>query len=132
MEKEITKNEYFEMYVDVEINRVYWVMKGQWKKMTDIPDFLEHHREGARLLRPGFTALTDMRTFGVPAPQIVEVVTKAAKIMENAGMGRQAQVINKKDMEIIRASRGVMKEIDMDLKMMQFGSYEEAVEWLDR
>ena len=132
MKREITKSEFFEMYVDNEINRVYWVMKGKWNKMTDVPDFVQHHKEGLRYLKPGFTALTDIRTFEVPAPPVIEVIVEMAKLMENAGMGRQAQIINKKDMEIIRASRSAMKEADMDLKMMQFGSYEEAVEWLDR
>jgi hypothetical protein len=132
MKKEITKSEYFEMYVDPEINRVYWVMKGKWNKMTDVPDFVQHHREGLRYLKPGFTALTDIRTFEIPAPQVLEVIIEMAKMMEDAGMGRQAQIINKKDLEIVRASRSAMKEADMDLKMMQFGSSEEAIEWLNR
>jgi hypothetical protein len=118
--------------VDEEINRVYWVMKGKWEKMIDIPDFMQHHRELARHLKPGFTALTDIRTFEIPAPAVIEAITEATKMMENAGMGRQAQIINKEDMDLVRASRGVMKEADMDMKMMQFGSFEEAVEWLNR
>ena len=132
MKKEIAKNEYYEMYVDEEINRVYWVMKGKWNKMTDLPDFVQHHREVARCLKPGFTALTDIRTFEVPDPKVLEVIIEMTKMMENAGMGRQAQIVNKKDMEIIRASRSAMKEADMDLKMMQFGTSEEAIEWLNR
>ena len=118
--------------MDEEINRVYWVMKGKWNKMTDIPNFVQHHREGARLLKPGFTALSDISTFELPAPKVLEVIIEMTKMMENAGMGRQAQIVNKKDLEGIRASRYVMKEVDMDLKMMQFGSFEEAIEWLNR
>ena len=132
MKREIAKNEYYEAYVDEEINRMYWVMKGKWNKMTEIPNYVEHNREVARHLKPGFTAVIDIRTFVVPEPNVLEVITESAKMMENAGMGRQAQIINRKDMEAIRAGRDVMKEVDMDLKMMQFGSYEEAIEWLNR
>jgi len=132
MKREIAKNEYYEAYVDQEINRMYWVMKGKWEKMTDIPDYVRHNREVADLLKPGFTAVIDIRTFEIPAPNVLQVITESVQMMEKAGMGRQAQVINKKDMEIIRKSRDVMKEADMDLKMMQFGSSEEAIEWLNR
>jgi len=132
MKREITKNDYYEAYVDEELNRMYWVMKGTWKKMTDIPKYVQHNKDVARLLKPGFTALIDIRTFGVPSPSVLEVITESVKMMEGAGMGRQAQIINQKDMEIVRASRDVMKEADMDLKMMQFGTYEDAIEWLNR
>jgi hypothetical protein len=132
MKKEIAKNEYYEMYVDEDINRIYWVLKGKWTRMADLPYYVQHHKEAARILKPGFTAVADIRTFEIPSPAVLEVITEMTKFMENAGMGRQAQIVNKKDMEAIRASRGVMKEADMDLKMMQFGSYEDAVEWLDR
>lgn len=132
MKKEIAKNEFYEAYVDEQINRTYWVMKGKWNKMTEIPDYLQHNKDTVRLLKPGFTALADLRTFEIPSPEVLEVITESVQIMENAGMGRQAQIINKKDLEIIRASRGVIKEADMDLKMMQFGTSEEAIEWLNR
>jgi len=132
VKREIAKNDYYEAYVDEEINRMYWVMKGKWNKMTDIPDYVQHNREVVRHLKPGFTALIDISTFEIPPPNVIEVITESAQMMEQAGMGRQAQIINKKDMEIVRASRDVMKEADMDLKMMQFGSYDEAIEWLDR
>ena len=132
MKKEIAKNEYYEAYLDEEINRMYWVMKGKWNKMTDIPDYVQHNKEVARCLKPGFTAVTDIRTLEIPAPKVLEVITEMVKMMEEAGMGRQAQIINKNDLNAIRASRDVMKEADMDLKMMQFGSYEEAIEWLNK
>ena len=132
MKKEIVKNKYYEAYVDVENNRMYWVMKGQWNKMTDIPDYVYHNKEVLRYLKPGFTALTDIRTLEMPSPAVIEVITEMVQMMENAGMGRQAQILNKNDLVAIRTSRNVMKEADMDLKMMQFGSYEDAIEWLDR
>jgi hypothetical protein len=132
MKQEIVKNEYYEIYVDEEINRAYWVLKGKWNKMTDIPNYMQDSREALRYMKPGFSVLTDIRTFEVPPQGVLERITESAKIVEDAGMGRQAHIINKKDIEAMRASRDVMKEADMDLKMMQFGSYEEAIEWLNR
>ena len=132
MKTKIAKNEYYEAYVDEEINRTYWVMKGKWKKMTDIPDYVEHNREVARHLRSGFTMLMDVSTFEMPAPDVLEVLTEMAKLFENVGMKRQALIINKSNLKAIRASRDVMKEADMDVKMMQFGTFEDAIEWLNR
>jgi hypothetical protein len=68
----------------------------------------------------------------LPSQEVLDLMVEVSKDSEEAGQGRQAQVINKKDMGIIRGSRDVLKKSDMDLKMMQFGSYNEAIEWLDR
>jgi len=38
------------------------------------------------------------------------LITDISKDVEKAGLSRQAHIINKNDMEAIRASRGVMKE----------------------
>jgi len=132
MKKEIAKNEYYEAYVDEEINRTYWVFKGKWNKVTEIPNYLDHVKESVRNLKPGFTDVVDLRTFEIPSLEVIELLDESQKLTENAGVGRQAQIINKKDLEIVRASRNVVKESDMDLKMMQFGSSEEAIEWLNR
>jgi len=59
------------------------------------------------------------------------LTTEMTKEVEEAGMSRQAQIINKEFLQGIRASREVIKESGMDLKMMQFGNYEEAIKWLD-
>lgn len=131
MKKEIAKNKYYEAYVDEELNRAYWVFKGKCDNVMQIPNLKQDHKEVLSHLKPGFTVLSDLRTFEVPAPEVTEVMAESAKISENAGIKRQAHVINKKDMEAIRASRGAMKTADMDLKMMQFDSYEEAEKWLD-
>lgn len=132
MKKEIAKNEYYEVFVDEEINRVYWVFKGKWEKVMDVPNFMRDNTESLRYLKPGFTVLSDVRMFEMPSPEILEIMTEAAKISESAGMGRQAHVINKKDLKAVRASRNAMKEADLDLKMMQFGDYEEATAWLNK
>ena len=132
MKKEIAKNQYYEAYVDEELNRAYWVFKGKCNSLKDVPNLKRDHTEVLRHLKPGFAVLSDLRTFEIPGPEVIEVMTESVKISESAGMGRQAHVLNKKDMKAIRASRNAMKEADMDLKMMQFGSYEEAIEWLNR
>jgi len=132
MKKEIVKNEYYEMYVDEEINRAYWVMRGLWEKLSYIPDYRRHTKEAMSLLRPGFTSVIDLREFKTPPPEVLDLLMEVAKETEDASQGRQAQIINREDMEIIRTSRNVMKEADMDTRMMQFDNYEEAIEWLDR
>jgi hypothetical protein len=132
MKKTIVKNEYYEMSVDVKINRAYWVMRGLWKKISDIPDYRRHTREAMSLLKPGFTSVIDLSEFKTPSPEVLDLLMEVAKETEDSSQGRQAQIINKEDMEIVRTSRSVMKEADMDTRMMQFDSYEEAIEWLDR
>jgi hypothetical protein len=132
MKKEIAKNEYYEVYVDEEINRVYWVMRGDWKKLSDIPDYERHNEEVLNMLEPGFTVLLDLREMGIPAPEVLAYVTDLTKKAESFGLGRQAHILDRKSIEAIRTSRDVIKEAGVDVKMMQFGTFEEADEWLDR
>jgi hypothetical protein len=132
MKKEIAKNEYYEIHVDQGINRVYKVMRGHWKKLADVYDYKRHNLEAMSYLEPGFTTLLDIREMQLPSDEVLDLMVGVSKDSEEAGQGRQAQVINKKDLGIVRKGRNVIKESDMDLKMMQFGTIEEAVEWLDR
>ena len=132
MKKEIAKNEFYEIHVDQGINRVYKVMRGHWKKLSDVLDYKRHNLEALGYLKPGFSTLLDLRDMEVPSDEVLDLMVGVSRDSEEAGQGRQAQIINKKDMGIVRKGRDVIKESDMDLKMMQFGSYEEAVEWLDR
>ena len=132
MKKEIAKNEFYEIHVDEVINRVYKVLRGHWKKFADVFDYKRHNLEAMSHLKPGFTALLDIREMQLPSDEVLDLMVGVSKDSEEAGQGRQAQVINKKDMGIVRKGRTVIKESDMDLKMMQFGTIEEAVEWLDR
>jgi len=132
MKKEIARNEFYEVYVDEDINRVYWVMRGDWKKLSDIPDYERHNEEVLNMLKPGFTVLLDLREMGVPAPEVLAYVTGLTKRAEEAGLGRQAHVLDRKSIEAIRTSRGVIKEAGVDPTMMQFATVEEAIEWLNR
>ena len=132
MKKEIANTQYYEIHVDEEINRVYKVMRGHWKNLSDVLDYKKHNLESLSYLKPGFTTLLDLRDMQLPSQEVLDLMVAVSKDSEEAGQGRQAQIINKKDMGIVRKGRDVIKESDMDLKMMQFGSYDEAVEWLNR
>lgn len=76
--------------------------------------------------------MIDLRDMEIPGAEVLELITEMTKEVEKAGMSRQAQIVNREFLKGIRTSRDVIKESGMDLKMMQFGSYEEAIAWLDR
>jgi len=132
MKKEIAKNEYYEIYVDEEINRVYWVMRGHWKKPSDVPEYRKHNIDSLNYLKPGFTTLIDLRDMEVPGAEVLDLMVEVSRDAEEAGQGRQAQVLKKDFLEGVRISRDVIKESGMDLKMMQFGTFGEAIDWLNR
>ena len=132
MKKEIANTEYYEIHVDEAINRVYKVMRGHWKQLSDVLDYKKHNLESLRYLKPGFTTVLDLREMELPSQKILDFMVEVSKDSEQAGQGRQAQIINMQDKGITRKGRDVIKDSDMDLKMMQFGSLEEAVKWLDR
>jgi hypothetical protein len=132
MKKEIAGNNYYSISVDEEINRMYITMKGEWNKPSKVPNFIQDHEELIRHLKPGFTSLVDIKDMEPPSQDMLTILTKAVEMIEKAGMKRQAQIVGKASLEMIRKSRGALKESGADEKMIQFGSYEEAIEWLDR
>lgn len=131
MKKEIASNSYYSIHVDEEINRMYITMKGKWEKPSQVPNFIQDHDVLLRHLKPEFTSLVDIHNMEPPSQDMLKILTKAVEMIEKAGMKKQAQIIDKASMELVRASRGALKESGADEKMIQFADPGEAEKWLD-
>ena len=132
MKKEIAGNQFYTISVDEEINRMYITFRGEWKKPSQVPNLISDHEKLLRHLKPGFTSLVDLSEMKTPSAEAVEVLTEAASMLEKADMKKQAQIIDKATMDVIRQSRGAMKDAGADDRMIQFTDPDEAEKWLDR
>ena len=132
MKKEIASNRHYSIHVDEGINRMYITFNGEWKKPSEVPNFIRDHEELIRHLKPEFTSLVDLRDMEPPSQDMLEVLIRAVEMIEKAGMKKQAQIIDKKTMELVRSSRGALKDAGADEKMIQFDDPDEAEKWLDQ
>ena len=132
MKKEIASNQYYSIQVDEDINRMYTTFKGEWKKPSQVPSFIQDHEVLVRHLKPGFTSLVDLKDMAPPSEDMLPILIRAVEMIEKAGMKKQAQIIDKASMELVRSSRGALKEAHADDKMIQFSDPAEAEAWLDQ
>jgi hypothetical protein len=130
MKKEIAKNEFYEMYVDIEKNRSYSVYKGFW---PDTDEFLNTYKSNLRKmvgqLKHGFTSVVDLRKLKVPSQKVMETFVEVQKIQNDAGVSKAARVIEQAITKI--AADRVGREGDMEEKAGIFNTMEEAEVWLD-
>jgi len=132
MKKEIANNKYYTIYVDQSINRMCFTFMGEWKRPSQVPNFIRDLDEMIRHLEPGYTSIADTREMKPPSKEMLPILTLATEKLEASGMKKQAMIIDKESMELVRATRGVSKDVGTDEKMMQFSDPAEGEKWLDQ
>ncbi len=129
MKKEIAKNDKYEIYVDQIRNRFYIKLIGFWQDPSEVPDYLEDHKKGLGFLSPGFTLLADNRDMKTPKTEIFEIHGQALQMVNDAGIGKLAVVV---DQAIIKIASGrVTREAGIEETTGQFNDIKEAEDWLD-
>jgi hypothetical protein len=130
MKKEIAKNEYYEMYADIEKNRSYSVYRGFW---PDTDEFLNTYKSNLRKtighLTPGFTSVVDLRKLKVPSTKVMDTFVEVQKFQSDAGVSKAARVVQLAITKI--AADRVGREGDAEEKAGIFDTIEQAEVWLD-
>lgn len=94
MRIKIAKNEHYEMYADIEENRLYYVYKGFWPDTDEFLDtYMTNVRKTVNRLKPGFTSMVDLRRFTIPSPKVIDTLVEVQKIESDAGVRRTARVV---------------------------------------
>lgn len=129
MKKEIAKNERYEMYVDKTKNRTYFIFRGFWQTLDDVPNLLEDHIHAMSEVRSGFTSITDASEMKTPVPEVTQLLIEMKNISNKKGQGRVARIVDTAITKIV--SQRIDRESEMDLPTQNFGTYEEAEAWLE-
>lgn len=129
MKKEIAKNGLYELYVDPAKNRTHYIFKGFWEKPEDLPNLVEDHKRAMSEVGPGFSSITDLSEMKTPSQEASQLLVEIKNIADKKGQGRVARVVDKAMMRIL--SKRVSRESEMGKEVEHFGTYEEAVAWLN-
>jgi hypothetical protein len=127
---EIAKNEYYTITYDETENCIYWVMKGFWKDMSVVPDFISDWDKAIKVTRPGWKIFSDASQCKVVPPEVQEAKIQNQKRSLQNGCVKIARIV---DSAITKMS--FSKEISqpgMSGVIKQFGSDQinEARKWL--
>ena len=135
MKETIMENDYYTLSIDEDKNRAYVILRGVWNDVSIAQDYLKYSKETVDRLTRGFTVLVDMRKVTMPAEeklqQILPYFVEATKFNEEAGIRKQAQIVEGDTKDVRTTARKVMKDSDFDEKMIQFYDPVEAEKWLD-
>jgi len=126
--KEIAKNQFYEISIDRNKNRIYGILIGFWKNKDDIINFSRDVESGLNQLATNFTMLMDLREFKTPPADVKEYMADVMKLVMNKGVKKVADVITsaitKMATDNMASSKGFQKS--------NFNSIEEAEDWLGK
>jgi len=127
MKQEIVKNEYYELFVDTEKNRMYYNLFGFWRSVDLVPDNYKDMKTAMSKLKPGFDVLADLSTAKPPPEPVAELHISTQKLAMDMGLSRTAEVY---DTEVVKyMAERYSRESKMDTQV--FSSMSEAEVWLD-
>ena len=129
IEKPIS-NEYYEIGYDLSINRMYLRIKGFWKNREQVAYYTSDIEKICKLLRPGFTLLTDLRQMKTPPLDVNRIHQEAQEITNRYGLVRTAELLPERDVVLDH----VMKKIasDSGMKKQEFTTMKDGEAWLDQ
>lgn len=94
MLEEIVKNKFYEIYLDLGKNRAYFTCRGFWESLTVVPNYYEDIVEATAKLRPGFSALIDVKELKTPPQDVIELFMKAQNFALEKGLKKSAHIID--------------------------------------
>lgn len=123
----IAKNEQYELLIDIVGNRAFLTIKGFWRNEADIPGYLEDWDQALKMLKPGFTLLTDAINMSIHPGEVRDIHHKAQQKIISAGVKKVAELQNESVAQM--QLNGLSSESGMPKK--NFTDKKEALMWLE-
>lgn len=92
MFREIVKNEFYEVAIDIQKNRLYLTTKGFWSSAAKVPNFITDIKKALLELKPGFSLLTDSSQQKTPPQEVMPVFVQLTDTLRNAKVGKVGNV----------------------------------------
>lgn len=130
MLKEMARGDKYDLHVDMGKNRIYLDLKGTWNRVSEVPDYMDDLKECIKLLRHGFSSLSDATHFAAPTQEITDLFLKATEFMREKGHTRSAVIIDTAYLRLYLDQHSDEMTKD-ELITRYFDNAVEAEEWLD-
>jgi hypothetical protein len=113
---------------DIIKNRIYMVMEGS-HDLDEALRLKEAYREATKVLKPGFTVLSDVSQYIPASDEVQRIHAEVARIAMQAGVGKVARVIGKKPLGGMQIKR--ITKNSGGYESRNFVTREEAEDYLD-
>ncbi|MBN1880663.1 MAG: hypothetical protein JW885_00705 [Deltaproteobacteria bacterium] len=127
MKQEIVKNEYYQLIVDIEKNRLYYNLFGFWRSLDVVPDNYKDMKTAMSKLKPGFDVVGDLRFAKPPPEPVAELHIKTQKLAMDMGLARTAEIYSEDAVKFM--AERYSRESKMDTQV--FSNILDAENWLD-
>ena len=91
--KVITDNKHYLLAVNVEKNRAYLTIKGYWRNVEAVPQYVADWKKTVGMLKRGFTLLTDARDMKTHPQDVRKLHEEAQGVLMKAGVARIAELV---------------------------------------
>ncbi len=127
--EKIASNEFYEIEIDKDRNRIYLTVQGYWKSLMEVRSYLRDIRTAVAGLSAGFTIVTDLTQARTPSEETSELHIKAQAYLINAGLARTAEIhpestVTRMALNRYAQTSGMSKGV--------FSTLEEAEAWLEK
>ena len=128
MEKKVlTDNKHYLLAVNVEKNRAYLKIKGYWRNVDAVPQYVGDWKKAVGLLKRGFTLLTDATEMKTHPQDVRKLHEEAQSVLMKAGVVRIAELV--KD-DIAEIQLDAVAKVSAFPKK-NFRDAAQAEQWLD-
>ncbi|MBX2840668.1 MAG: hypothetical protein KTR26_02780 [Flammeovirgaceae bacterium] len=128
----IAKTEFFEIYVDQELNRLYLANEGMWQSADALRIYVIEVKDSLSYMGSGFSLLLD-NSHLLPMSQEVQrkIIFPVTAMIQQAGIGKTAVVLPEEDVAEIMVELNVSRLQKNDKEINSFSTFDEAEFWLD-
>ena len=130
MKEQLVKNEYYELHIDRDKNRIYTIMRGYWPSLDVVPNLEEDFLTAPRILQPDYTSLIDVREFKVPGQDVINMFINIENENSKNYVRKKAARVVTQPLEKLAADR-VGKESGVKEHTAFFNTVDDAEAWLD-
>lgn len=124
----IAENKQYVLSADTDKNRAYLRIKGYWRNVDAVPDYLRDWKKTLALMKKGFTLLTDASEMKTHPQDVRKLHEEAQGLVMKAGIAKIAEVIQDDIAEMQLDSLAQATKFPKK----NFRSVDDAEVWLDQ
>ncbi len=124
---QIAKNDYYELNVDKEKNRMYLKIIGFWTSKEVVPEYLLDIEKATKSVTRGFTIVSDLRGMNTPPKAIGALHEQAQRYLVLAGLDKTAEIVSSAILKLATKKYATTSQ----MAKKEFDNLSDAEKWLD-
>ena len=125
----ISQNQCYTLLYNPHKNWLHFIIKGYWKNLGQVPDYLSDFKKAKAAVQPGFKLLLDLRTMITHPQAVMSLHIEGFELLKSAGLSKSAFICPTDRIARLQVEETLSQS---HLLSKRFDTYEEAVTWLEQ